>query len=755
MLKTYKIVISGRVQGVGFRPYVFVLATKNHLTGTISNNEKGVIIYLTGSGLEVQSFYQELINNPPPVSLIQKSDIHEISFQEFEDLRIVPSTIEGKLNLPLTPDFAICENCKNEIIDQENRRYNYPFTTCVNCGPRWAITNTFPFERSNTTIDDFQMCTVCKNEYTNPENRRFHSQTNTCKTCGIEMVLRDNEGVKLHISKEAIFIKAAALIRDGKIIAIKNTSGYLLCCDANNGRVIQIMRHKKRRPKKPFAVLYPSLNLLEQHFKINKKQHRAFQSTQRPIVIIPNTNVQGYLALADIAPDLNQIGIMLPYTGILELLSTELKIPVIATSGNLHGSPILFDDKESFAVLKNVADYFLDHDLEILNPQDDSVVKFSTKFDHEVLFRRSRGYAPNYFGTKINTNEKILAMGGHLKSTIAFLPNDYLYISQYLGNLDNYDVYKRFTNTVEKFVSLFDQKPDVVLIDSHPAYQSSLYGKEITKKEASVLYEIQHHKAHFASVLGEHELFEDTSAILGVVWDGTGYGDDGQIWGGEFFRYQTNKIERISHFEYFDWLAGDKMAKEPRISLLSLINSDMESVLEGKFNEEEISIYTAIKKRNKLKTSSVGRLFDGVAALLGICDINTYEGEAAILLENKVDHYNLENYRTYCEVKNEGLIPTSIILKNIYVDFKNGINKEQIILNFLFTLASIIIDFARTNKFEKIGCSGGVFQNTVLIDMLKELAGKKNKLYFNRNLAPNDENISYGQIMYYLNCRKH
>ncbi len=752
MLKTFKIVISGRVQGVGFRPYVFVLATKNDLFGTISNNEKGVIIYLTGTETEVRSFYQKLINKPPPVSFIQASDLSEISFRKFDDFRIVSSTIEGKLNLPLTPDFAICEKCKKEIVEIENRRSGYPFTTCVNCGPRWAITRTFPFERSNTTIDDFKMCAECHGEYTDPNNRRFHSQTNTCKTCGIHMVLKDQEGVKLNISRDEIFKKTADLIRNGKILAIKNTSGYLLCCDAGNKEVVQNLRRKKRRPKKPFAVLYPSLNLLEQQLTITKKLRRAFQSTQRPIVIVPNTDFIGNLAFEDIAPDLSQIGIMLPYTGILELLSTELKVPMIATSGNLHGSPILFDDKESFEVLKNVVDYFLDHDLEIVNPQDDSVIKYSAKFNHEILFRRSRGYAPNYFGKKIITNKRILAMGGHLKSTIAFLPNDYLYISQYLGNLDNYDVYKRFTYTIEKFINLFDQKPDVVLIDSHPAYQSSLYGKEITKKEGSALYEIQHHKAHFASVLGEHELFDNTDPILGVVWDGTGYGEDRQIWGGEFFRYQNKKIDRLSHFEYFDWLAGDKMAKEPRISLLSLASPDMKSVLNGKFREEEIAIYKIIKKKNKLKTSSVGRLFDAVASLLGICDINTYEGEAAILLENKIMNYNLENCKSYFNVNSENLISTSLLFENLYADFKKGTKREQIILNFLYTLASIIIDLARKNNFEKIVCSGGVFQNTVLIDMLNDLAGNKHKLYFNRNLAPNDENISYGQIMYYINC---
>ena len=753
MLKTFKIIINGRVQGVGFRPYVFVLAVENKLVGTISNNEKGVIIYLTGTATAVRSFYQKLIKKPPPVSFIQASNLSEISYLKFDDFKIVPSRIEGKLNLALTPDFAICENCKKEIVEIENRRAGYAFTTCVNCGPRWSITNTFPFERSNTTIDDFEMCEACKIEYTDPTNRRFHSQTNTCKKCGMALTLKDHLGVKLNIPGNEIFKKTAVLIKGGKILAIKNTSGYLICCDAANKEVIQKLRRKKRRPKKPFALLYPNQNLVEQHFKINKSQSSAFQSTQRPIVIIPKTHFNGSLALSDIAPGLNQIGIMLPYTGILELLSNELKIPIIATSGNLHGSPILFDDIDSFDILKNVVDYFLDHDLEIINPQDDSVVKFSSKFDQQIMFRRSRGYAPNYFGKMIFTKEKILAMGGHLKSTIAFLPNDYLYISQYLGNLDNYDVYNRFTDTVGKFINLFEQQPDVVLIDSHPAYQSSLYGREVTKSEGSTLYEIQHHKAHFASVLGEHQLFEDADTILGVVWDGTGYGDDRQIWGGEFFYYQSNKIERISHFEYFDWLAGDKMAREPRISLMSLADSDMESVLEGKFNKEEITVYKAIKKRNKLKTSSVGRLFDAVAALLDVCDHNSYEGEAAILLENKITHYDLKHCRSYCEVNRENLIATSRLFKNLYDDFKKGVKKEQIILNFLYTLASIIIETARMKKVKKIACSGGVFQNTVLIDMLKELAGTKYKLYFNRNLAPNDENISYGQIMYYLNCR--
>ena len=600
----------------------------------------------------------------------------------------------------------------------------------------------------------FEMCDSCKNEYLNPENRRFHSQTNSCSECGIHIFLTDKKGIPLKVANTYLFKEMATLLNQGNIIAIKNTGGYLLCCDATNESIVQKLRDKKERPNKPFAILYPSLKLIKEELDISKKQEEALTSSERPIVIIPKTNFKGNLALTALAPNLNQLGIMLPYSGILQLLANELAIPIVATSGNLHGSPIISYNEESLKVLQKVADYFLHHNLTIINPQDDSVVKYSAKFNQEVIFRRSRGYAPNYFGKKIDSKEKVMAMGGHLKSTIAFLPNDYLYISQYLGNLDHYDVYDRFTKTTSKFIKLFEENPDVILIDKHPAYQSTQYGLEIAKKWKLKQYKIQHHKAHFASVLGEHDLFDRNEPILGIIWDGTGYGDDDQIWGGEFFSYQSNEMARISHFEYFDWLAGDKMAKEPKLSLLSLIDDDMNSEITGKFSVKEIAIYKALKNQNKLKTSSVGRLFDAVASLLGICDINTYEGEAAILLENLVTNYNLDNCKLYCNIIDD-IIPTKLFFKNLYIDFKNGVDKEIIIVNFLYTLASIIFQVAKSQHINKIAFSGGVFQNTILVDMLNEMGQNKHKLFFNRTLAPNDENISYGQILYYLNCMKH
>jgi len=750
MLKTYKIVISGLVQGVGFRPHVYCLAEEFSLTGTVSNNEEGVLIFVSGLKDSVFKFYNKLLKFPPPVSQIKNSNIIELEFRKFPNFTIIPSITKGALNLPLTPDFAICEDCKTDISNPNNRRYNYPFTTCVNCGPRWAITQTFPFERNHTSIDEFPMCDTCLDEYTNARDRRFHSQTNTCATCGITLKLVDRNRIKLDVNTDVIFKKISKLLSEGNIIAIKNTSGYLLCCNAENERAIQKLRRLKNRPNKPFAVLYPSLNFLLKEIKLSSKEISVLKSTERPITIISSQNYAGNIQLKSIAPGLNQLGVMLPYTGILQLLANELTFPIVATSGNVHGSPIISNHKEALEKLKNIADYFLQHSLKIEHPQDDSVIKFSKTFQQKVLFRRSRGYAPNYMNISISSDEKIMAMGAHLKSSVAFYPNEYLYISQYLGNLDNFDVYNRFTETITSFIAIFKQQPQVVLVDKHPNYQSTRYGKEIAVKHQAKIVEIQHHKAHLAAILGEHNLWD--KKVLGVVFDGTGFGDDKAIWGGDFFNYEKKEISRIHHFEYFNWLLGDKMSKEPRLSLLSLLNNEMDEVLLKKFTANELKTYQTLKNENKLKTSSVGRLFDAVASLLNITDFNTYEGEAAILLENLVINYDLKDCKSYIKFPLKAISGKEII-KNIAIDLKKGIHKEKIIANFLFTLAKLIIDIAKKNNYNHIAFSGGVFQNTVLIDMLLKLVPKQIKLYFHTNLSPNDENISFGQLMYYLHIK--
>lgn len=750
---TVRIILKGRVQGVGFRPFVYQLALRFGLAGTVSNNEEGVVIYASGPRSRLQAFGQSLIDEAPEVSRIQEHRVEEVAFRPFEGFSIVPSSKTGQLNLQLTPDLAICPNCQLELSDPSNRRFHYPFITCVHCGPRWAVTRSFPFERAHTSLSGYRMCKACAAEYGDPGDGRFHSQTNSCPDCGVSLWLTDARGETLENAYTEVFRRAAGAIRSGRIIAVQNSSGYLLCCDANSPTAVQRLRDRKRRPRKPFALLYPSIELLRQELSVGPEEEAALLSPERPIVLIPTQGYRGELALEELAPGLNQLGIMLPYTGLLKMLADEVRQPIVATSGNIHGSPILSDPETAMTELEGVADYFVHHDLEILNPQDDSVVKFSPRFRRRVVFRRSRGLVPNVDSAGIESGKRIMAMGGHLKSTLAFFPNDYLYLSPYLGNLDQYAVFQRFVDTADRLMEMFEAIPEVVLVDRHPAYQSTIYGKELAGKLGVPVREIQHHEAHFASVLGEHRLFGRDRDVLGVVWDGVGFGNDGQVWGGEFFRYVSGRLERISQFGYFDWLAGDKMAKEPRLSFLSLADDDMEDELVARFSKEEWTVYRSMKARNSLKTSSVGRLFDAVASLLGLCDFSTYEGEAAILMENQVSGYDLGQCTAYCGLTPEGRVPTHALFRGVYEDRRSGKGNEAIISNFLFTLAQLVFELAGREGIREIALSGGVFQNTLLVDMLLELAGSSHTLYFNRNLSPNDENISFGQLMHYLHLK--
>ena len=746
---TYKIVINGQVQGVGFRPFVYTTAFHYQIKGTVSNNEQGVIIYATAPKERLNLFYHHLLAHPPEVARINGYEKQVVAEQTFDTFSIVPSGKNARLNLQLTPDFAVCEVCKQEVTDPENRRFYYPFTTCTYCGPRWAITNSFPFERNHTNMQKFRMCLLCDEEYKDPNERRFHSQTNSCGQCGVQISLNNGKGIPIETEPKLVLKKTASLIREGKIIAIKNTSGYLLCCDASNAQVIKELRSRKKRHSKPFAILYPSLSKLKKVANLSHLQESELTGVERPIVLINSHTFKGKLAMEALAPGLNQLGVMLPYTALLHLIMNEISFPVVATSGNIHGSPILSSEEDVVTALNGVADYFLHHDLEISNPQDDSVLKFSPKYNQKILFRRSRGYAPNYYGHLPRVSETIMAMGGHLKSTIAYYPNDYIYLSQYLGNLDHYDVYQRFTKTAEMFVQLFEQTPTVVLYDLHPGYGSTQFALSQGPIWGAEVYGIQHHKAHFASVLGEHQLFEQTEAVLGVIWDGTGYGEDGAIWGGEFFRYENQGIDRIGFFQYFDWLAGDKMAAEPRLSLLSLANPAMHYLLEEKYTSGVLGVYRKIKQKNKLKTSSVGRLFDAVASLLGICDQNTFEGEAAMLLESHISTYQLKDCKAYILVDENGTIPTYDLIDQLHNELQKGTPKEELILNFLYTLATLIFQMADRSNIRHIACSGGVFQNAILVDMVREIGKDNYMLYFNSALSPNDENISFGQLAYY------
>ncbi|CAM4421874.1 carbamoyltransferase HypF [Zobellia nedashkovskayae] len=748
MTKTFQITISGQVQGVGFRPFVYGLANEFQLKGSICNNQDGVLIHINSSKAKATAFLAAILIKAPKISIIQSHFISETTFKNHDDFKIIPSGTNHQINTPLTPDFAICESCKSEIRDVNNRRFGYAFTTCTNCGPRYAVTTKFPFERSNTTVSAFAMCNNCKTEYANPYDRRFHSQTNSCEGCGIKLKLSAADGKLITTDSSEIIKKVSELILLGNIIALKNTNGYMLCCDANNKEAIERLRKKKQRPTKPFALLYPSIEKIKTEFEINKFEEQALTSSVGPIVVLnPKESLQD-LEKESIAPGLNQLGIMLPSSALLSLLIDEVKIPLIATSGNMHGSPIISMETDSIEKLSKVADYFLHHDLVISFPQDDSVVRFAG--EQQIILRRSRGLAPNYLKASFSSNERMIAMGAHLKSTLGFAPNTNTYISPYFGNLDTYDVLTRYQESIAKYIALFQTQPDVVLIDSHPQYQSSILGLELAAKWNAKLISIQHHKAHFTSVLGEHGLFESKEKILGIIWDGTGLGDDNAIWGGEFFTYENKKIERLTHFEYVDWMAADKMAKEPRLSLISILPKSERELIKPKFSETEWKIYNKMLENNNLKTSSVGRLFDAVASLLDIIDKATYEGEAAMLLENMAKNYKGNDFIDFLVDVDFEYVPVKTLISSIQKAKSEGISTSRIANSFIYTLALIILKIAKQNAYKTIACSGGVFQNSILVEKLSQLSQKQGiKSKFNRILSSNDENISFGQLCYY------
>ena len=745
--KTFYIQITGRVQGVGFRPFVYRLAQQHKLCGTVTNSRDGVEIYLTTTPNKATAFLSEIRKHPPSIAWIQSSKMEQTPLQTFEDFKIIPSTTT-QVNIHLTPDFAICKECKAEVNDPKNRRYGYPFTTCVNCGPRYAITTHFPFERGHTSLHSFQMCATCQTEYSQASDRRFHSQTNTCINCGIQLTLTNSLG-KMNIPQQQILKKVGSLIVEGNIIAIKNTFGYVLCCDANQAEVIHRLRARKQRPKKPFAILYPTMDYIQKEFQPTTKERELLCSAAAPIVILKNT-LKTNIAKAAIAPGLDQTGVFLPASGLLFLLMEIVKRPLVCTSGNIHGAPIIAKKEEAETALHSVADYFLHHNLPIAFPQDDSVVKVVE--ETPIFLRRARGYAPNYEGVQTNNKTTILAMGSDLKSAFTLLPNAHVYVSQYLGNLNSFDTLKRYKRTLAQQLQLFDLQPQIVLGDAHPSYQSSMLGREWAEKQKAQYIEIQHHKAHFASVLGEHDLFGMDKKILGVVWDGTGYGDDQAIWGGEFFSYHQGNMERINHFEYYDWIAQDKMAQEPRIALFCLLKEDYREGIKHKFSSTEWQVYDQLLKRNTLKTSSAGRLFDAAAAALELIDFNTYEAEAAMQLERCASDYCKSDFIDFLEGTNPNTIPVKQLINCLFLSYQKGAAKAFLAASFINTLAKCIITQAKHNGFSCIACSGGVFQNTFLLQRLKLLAKLEDlDLKINCKLSPNDENISFGQLMLHIN----
>lgn len=756
MNPSFQIAISGSVQGVGFRPFVYNLAVLFQLKGYVSNNEFGVIIIVQGNKKTITDFFNAIKKKHPKNAQINQILISEIITEEnFDFFFIKPTEKNISIYAPLTPDFAICKNCKDEVTEPKNNRYYYPFISCTSCGPRYAIAKKFPFERENTSMNIFKMCKVCLDEYNNPDDIRFHSQTNSCPNCGIKITFTDNTNTIISGTNKEIFENISQKLKKGKIIAVKNTSGYLLLCDATNAATVQELRSRKKRSTKPFAVLFPDIKQVENYLFCHKTEKNLLKSTQAPIVILP-IKKQTDLAIDQIAPNIQTIGAMLPNSGILHLISNLFQKPLIATSGNFNGSSISAEQNEAVKTLNSIADYYVHHNLEILNSQDDSVIKLSPKNNQTILLRRARGFAPNLeYDTLQHTSEKLLCLGANLKNTITITPNNQTYISEYIGDLLNFDTYKRFEKKIQNYQHFFNFSPETLVCDQHPNYENNKIIAAFTAKDKAVVtIKIQHHEAHFAAILSEKKLWKK-SKILGVIWDGTGFGSDTEIFGGEFYQYNHNSITRIGHLDYFSWILGDQMSKNPKMAALSISENDL--YFHSFFNKNELKIYSKHIKDHQIKTSSMGRLMDAVAFTLGFKNAILYEGEAGMYLENLAQQAFDKSNRLKDYLENEKttpLIPAKKLLLEVIKDVQNNQNIEIIALNFHYTLMKCIEKTALFSKSKEIAFSGGVFQNSVLIDLIIDHLQPKYKLHFHEMLSPNDENISFGQLNHYLHLKK-
>lgn len=758
-MQCWHIHIEGQVQGVGFRPFVYRLAKAHALNGWVNNTSDGVHIECQANKGSFQLFCEALVEQAPPLSRITHFHTHEIAEQAFTDFQIIHSDKHTDARLLLTPDFGMCRPCREELKEATNRRQTYPFITCTNCGPRYSIIQKLPYDRPHTSMAPFQMCKSCEQEYHDPLDRRYFSQTNSCPTCSIELRLYDQQ--KNFLSKEVSVIieQVAQAWEDGKIVAIKGIGGYLICCDASQKKAVQQLRRRKHRPSKPFALMFPSVGAIDEEMPLQDDERKLLQSSVAPIVLLdwPNKTTST-LASEDIAPGLEQLGVMIPYTPLYELLLQRFGKPIVATSGNISQSPIVFQDDKALEELSTIADLILVNNRAIQLPQDDSVYKFSSERRQAIVLRRSRGLAPTFIQEKIQWPEaSILACGAQLKSTFSLLQKGNTYISQYLGDLDQFDTQESYRHCVQHFLELFKVQPSCILTDSHPAYASTQYGHALAEELQVPVTEIQHHQAHFAALLGEHNLVRSKVPVLGVIWDGTGWGTDRQIWGGEFFSYENFEFHRAYHFDYFKAILGDKMPKEARIAALSACHGLVEAAqwLRPKFSSSEWQIYgRLLDRKNQLQTSSVGRLFDAVASLLGLMDVQTFEGEAAMRLESLARKYTRknglnfsENYATQMVFNNR--ISTQSLMQQLLLDLQNEKPIAFIAAKFHFSLVQLIRIIAQSKGIKHLAFSGGVFQNSLLVDLIGHHLHKDFQLYFHKQLSPNDENISFGQLVHY------
>ncbi len=757
----YRLKIEGIVQGVGFRPFVYQIALKHDIKGFVKNSSEGVFIEAEGNRNNMENFLNEFINSLPPLAKIEKIEKIEIEVQKSNEFKIIQSSSSDIKSALISPDIAICEKCLKELKDKKDRRYNYYLTNCTNCGPRYTIIDTIPYDRKNTSMNKFKMCYQCEKEYKNPLDRRYHAQPVSCYKCGPIVKFYKTHTKEFLASEEEAIKLCAKSIKRGNIVAIKGLGGFHLVCSAINPKAVKRLRLRKKRASKPFAVMFKTIEDIKKVANISEYEEKLISSKEKPIVIVKKKELHKYrkreLPITSfVAPKIDKIGVFLPYTPLHHLIFNYIKCPIVATSANLSNEPIIKDMDELCSKLDTVVDFVLDFNRDIINACDDSVLQVIN--DKKETLRLARGYAPKYFKLPFKLNKKILCVGANQKVAVTLAYEDILVMSPHIGDLGSIGSMEYFERTIESFKRFYNFEPDTIVCDKHPNYETTKWAKKLKIQNPNLeIKQIQHHYAHILSCMAEYGLKQK---VLGFSFDGTGYGDDKMIWGGEVFECNEKEYERVYHFKYIKLLGGDKAIKEPgrmalsllfdKYSLKEVLNLDIPVV--KSFSDLHIKNFYSVWQNCFLKTSSVGRLFDAIASLCGILQISKYEGESGLLIESYFDE-NIEELLPYSIKEKEIDLSYAIrTIINIMGENKNANEKKTIISSmFINTIAQIIIDISINSNID-IVLSGGVFQNkTLLVKVVNALEASGKKVYFQKQTPINDGGISLGQAWQAIN----
>ena len=732
-----KFLINGLVQGVGFRPFVYRLANKNSLVGFIKNDVNGVEIELEGDEKNINLFETQLHSQLPPLARIDKliSKNTELCHEKsFEILQSSQNPKKSKTAL-ISPDISTCQECLSDI-KKDGKYHNYFATNCTNCGPRYSITKTVPYDRVNTSMNEFEMCKSCQEEYRNPRSRRYHAQPISCKNCGPTLSLWHVENKK-EIQTKNIFLKVYEFIKDGNILAIKGIGGFHIICDATNDEAVLRLREYKNRPSKPLAIMCKNIKQIKSLADINEKEEELLSSKEAPIVVLkknPHANISRL-----VAPKIDRVGCMLAYTPLHHLLFEYLDSPIVATSANLANEPIIVKAEEIFEKLSFI-DYVLDFNREIINGVDDSLLQVVNS--RVQMLRLARGYTPKVIKLASKRKKNILAVGANAKNSIVLVMEDKIILSPHIGYLDSIEAFSYFERTIETFKKFYDFKPEVILHDKHPNYETTKYSKKQNIKRM----EIGHHLAHIYACKAEFGLSGD---YLGFSFDGTGYGENSELWGGEVFVGDRRKYS----FKPIKLLGAEKAIKEPRrvalsmlfdkLSLEEVLKLDLACVNEFPHANIKMLYQSYIKNLNAPRSSSVGRLFDAIASFSELTQIISYEGESGLLCES---YYDKDIEMSFEYTIKEGVIDIQIVEAVL----KSNLVKKELNSMFINTLVKIIVEITKRENMEVI-LSGGVFQNKTLLELvIYELKKTDIICFYQQETSINDGGIALGQAYYFL-----